>query len=333
MKKIFLAFAFLLILFPLFSENLQIVMPKIIYVGDTVEIRYVFKSKEDFGLPQKNGLLNLKKNSDFLRQHAPDFTVTSGFLQKNGEDCTLCLSLIPWKSGFLKIPRFNLSYFIQNCRTDDFSSSDKNLIYGQFDGHARNIIEISQIEVKSLLENNEKNDFFPQKSPLVLPGTTALLVTLGILAFIAFSALIYVILHLPKVSHFVTNLLYIYSLKKNTRKTLKKLLGLKKDSPQLPSDKDFAARLQHILRDFLTGRFKKEFSSVTTRNIYQILEDLCGGSFLPNQEITVEKLISIFSRLDFIRYSEKNVFLADEREKLVSLAIEQIENFEAEEEN
>ena len=338
MKRFFSAVLLIFIFFslPLAAENLQIVMPKIIYTGDTVEIRYIFKTPEflftDENKLKPGEIIHLKKDSDFLKFYEDDFAVTDGFLQILGSDCTLTLSVISWKPGYLELPRFSLGTFLENCWFDSAQQQSAQLPAFSAQSARRFFIEISPVEVKSLAAKTGKKDFLPAQSPLVLPGTTALLVTLGILAFILFAVLVFILLHIPEVSRFVTNLLYLYSLKKNTRKTIKKLSLLLKNSQNIPEDKNFAGNLEHILREFLTARFKKDFSSVTTERIYGILEDTCGGEFSAHQGETVENLVSLFSRLDFIRFAPNAEFTGGEQEKLTETAILTVEAFEKEEE-
>jgi len=324
-KKIFFLFVIQLIfLFQIFAENTQIVLPKNICTGERVEIRYIFKSAEDlfFTENDKNTqfVIHLKENSDFLSRYEEDFSVTGGFLQKNGGEYILTLTIVPWKTGFLEFPRFNIKTFVQNC--EPVASKMETTGF---------TIALSPIEVNSLVTKTGIRDFLPEKAPLVLPGTTGLLVLLGIITFILLSALIYAFLHIQRLSSFISNLLYLYSLKKNSRKTLKKILSLQKDSDKISDDKDFSEVLQHILRDFLNVRFGHDFSSATTSSLYGIFSDLCGTDFSSHQSETIDNLISIFMRLDFIRFSENASFMQEERRKIINSSLTLIEDFDREE--
>ena len=325
MKKFILfSFYFLLSLGFFGAQGQQIVMPRLIYTGDLVEIRYTLKTEKN---PLSQGdndenspkIFRLKANSNFLTDYENDFTVSDGILQKTGENFTLILSIFPWKTGFLKIPRFSIENFLQNCEQTSISR-----ISDEFSGL---YIEISPIEVNSLATKIGRNEFFPQRNPLLLPGTTAFLMVIGIFTFILFSLMIFLLFNLSKVKFFAKNLLYRYNLKKNSKKTIKKIRALQKKSSKIQNDKDFAENLQHILRDFLSNRFQKDFSSATTKDLSKILTDLCGGDLSEHQGNTIDSLVSLFARLEVIRFSEKRNFQTSEREKLAENAILIVEWF------
>lgn len=318
---------FLTVTSSLFAENLQIVMPRLIYIGDTVEIHYIFHSDANFiGESESPPVAQIPLRTDYslFAAQEEDFTVTHASLEKHGSEYTLNLRVIPWKTGFCQIPPFSLSSL---------------LAFSQNEGSVKNapafVINLSPIEVKSLVQKTGNRSFLPQANPLVLPGTTALLVIFGIFAIIIFAVLLYILLHLPKVVRLIEKFSYLYSLKKNSRKSIKKLLALQKESPKISSDKDFSEKVQHILRDFLKRRFGRDFSSVTTKALYPIFLDLSGGELGEHQGNAVEGVISLFSRLDFVRFSENGNLLPasenggkSERESLCENAIRIIEEFD-----
>ncbi|MBQ8014172.1 MAG: hypothetical protein IJ257_07250 [Treponema sp.] len=321
-------FLFSLALSPsLFAENLQIVMPRLIYIGDRVEIRYIFHSEANFiGERDSSPAAQISLRTDYslFSAQKDDFTITQASLEKHGNEYTLNLTVIPWKTGFCQIPPFSLASLVAFSQNEQRVKNAPALV-----------INISPIEVKSLVQKTGKTSFLPQANPLVLPGTTALLVLFAIFAIIIFSFLLYILLHLPKVVRLIENFSYLYSLKKNSRKTIKKITALQKESSASLSDKDFSEKLQHIIRDFLNKRFGRDFSSVTTRALYPIFIELGGGELGEHQENAVEKVISIFSRLDFVRFSENGILLSasendgkSERDSLCEIALHLIEEFD-----
>ena len=331
-----LTFLFVLILtaLPIQAENLQLVMPKIIYIGDTVEVRYIFHSNAtifdgDFAV-KPSTKLSLRTDFDYFRLNASDFTVTSANLEKLNSEYTLTLNLIPWKTGFCVIPPFNLANLVRFTLESEgiFSTSASNFPF---------IVSLSPIEVKSLVKKTGIHNFLPQSGPLTLPGTTFFLVILAIISMIIFAALIYTLLHLPKIAHFIENFTYLYSLKKNSRKTIKKLLNLQKESEKITSDKEYASQIQHILRNFLNKRFGTDFSSVTTSGIAHLFNELMGGDLNENQAESIETLQEIFNRLDFIRFAQNARFLpagensdTSERSSITEKAVHLVESFDLE---
>lgn len=313
--------------FLLRAENLQLVMPKIVYVGDTVEIRYIFHSDLNiFGdyFENPSAKLNIQTDHSIFLAREDSFTVQSASLEKINSEYTFSLSLIPWKTGLCTISQFNLSSLIE---------SPENRPSAPF------VISLSPIEVKSLAQKTENHDFLPQASPLTLPGTTAFLAILAIFAFVLFAALLFALLHLPQIARCIEHLSYMYSLRKNSRQTIKNLLALQKNSSSFDLDKDFAAEIQHILREFLNKRFGHDFSSVATAKLYPIFTEISGGNLTDQQETAVESLLSIFARLDFVRFSENAQFLTEaenngthERFTITQNAIQMVEQFDKEEE-
>lgn len=279
------------------SENIQLTMPKIVYIGDVLEIRYIFHSEDRIFSEEFDDETSFKiqrsENGDFFSSENDDFSFLSASLEKIGPEYTLSISLIPWRTGYLQIPPFTLTSL--------------------FDAQAQApfIVRLVPIEVRSLVEKTKKHSFLPQAGPMLLPGTTFLLLILSLIALFVFSALIFTLLHLPRVARFIGNLSYLYSLKRNSRRAIKRLLLLQKNSAKIPSDKDFAQKAQLILREFLSKRFSQDFSPITTNKLYSFLENLCGGKLEENQENAAEHLIEIFGRLDYVRFAEKAAFLTE----------------------
>ena len=318
----------ILLSLPGYAENLQLVMPKIIYIGDTVEIRYIFHSEAkifggDFA-ESPSAFLNLNTDYDFFKANAADFAVTKASLEKINAEYTLTMTVIPWKTGYLQIPPFNLNSLVNSSL--DFSRSIAGSRSSMAITFTPFIISLSPIEVKSLLTKSGNKNFMPQSAPLVMSGTTAFLVILAIISLIVFSVLLFILMHIPKVASFIKNISYLYSLKKNSRKSIKSLVKLQKESGHIASDKDFAEKIQHIIRNFLNRRFDCDFSSISTSKLYAEFIAISGGSLDSHQEDTVEKLLAIFSRLEYIRFAREGKFLSESENGGTSERLAQIQN-------
>lgn len=338
---IFAIFSLLILISaPGHAQNLQLVMPKIVYIGDTVEIRYIFHSEAKlFGgefSDSPSAFLNLNTEYDFFKANAADFAVTKATLEKINAEYTLTMTVIPWKTGYLQIPPFNLNSLVNSSL--DFSKkiagsrAPMTITFTPF------IISLSPVEVKSLVTKTGHKNFMPQSAPLVMGGTTAFLVILAIVSLTVFSALLFILMHIPRVASFIKNISYLYSLRKNSRKSIKRLIKLQKESNAIASDKDFAEKIQHILRDFLNKRFGHDFSSITTNKLYSEFIELSGGTLNTQQEDTIENLLAIFSRLEYIRFAEEGSFLSEnknngtnERSAFIQKSIQLIEDFDKEE--
>lgn len=313
MKRFFpVIFAFFFLLKPLFADDMQIVLPKIVYIGDTVEIRYVFHSDArlfsgDFST-KPNARLNLRTDYLLFKASEEDFTIRSAFLEKINSEYTLSLTVVPWKTGYLSIPQFNLNSLV-NFSSNFAVGKQVSFVSVPF------IVNLSPVEVRSLVKKTGVQSFMPPSSPLTLPGTAALLVIIGIVSLILFSFVIFVLIRIPQIAKFFRRLSYLLSLKKNTRRAIKNISRLMKSSSKIKSDKEFARMLQNLIREFLGKRFSHDFSSVTTGKLYNFFLDLCAGDMDENQERPVEKLFSIFLRLDYIRFSKDAAFLVQGKHK------------------
>lgn len=310
------------------NENTQIVFPKNAFVGDTLEIKYIFHTDADF-LPAQvfadSPRLILRADYDVFKKSSDDFYLKEIFLERLGSDYTLTLKLVPWKAGNLEIPAFNLvslaDFSLQKNQNEQEFPKNKDSL----------IISLKPVLINSLVETSADTNFRPQASPKTLPGTFLYLaLTFGFYLILILAA-IFVILRLGATKRFFKNLSYLLSLKKNSRKTAKKLKKLLKSSYQIKNDKDFAQNLQQILRDFLNKRFAHDFSSVPTSEIYSNFCDLIGGELSENQDDAVETLIEIFYRTDVVRYSPDQNFLPNERENLVKKSLGLLEKFDTEE--
>lgn len=369
LPKIAFASAFLAFFSSAAAENMQIVFPKNANIGDTIEIKYVFHSSENFAddffsdknrknfskdensendknsknentpssenLDSKNGQnenaknfvsnskslkIELRADSEFFKSHENDFAVKEIFLEKTNSDYTLSLKVVPWKTGYLIIPPFDLLSLLHEAKNSQTKKKSRNFM-----------ITLKPIPINSLAEKNAVSDFRPQAAPKTLPGTLIFLaVRIGIYIFLIFAA-IFAILKIPATAKIIWNFAYLFSLRKNSRKTAKKLKNLLSSSEKIKHDKDFAQNLQNILRDFLKKRFSRNFSSVSTNAIYQEFENLLGGELSEFQDAAVENLIEVFFRTDFIRYSPNAAFQDGEREKIILKSLEMLSLFDTNE--
>lgn len=386
LPKIAFAAAFLVFFSGAAAENMQIVFPKNANIGDTIEIKYVFHSSENFAdgffsdkdseKDSKNGKSSVEKSADknensetdkntknaktansengnkstqnnentdsknaknfvsnskslkielradseFFKSHENDFTVKEIFLEKINSDYTLSLKVVPWKTGYLIIPPFDLLSLLHEAKNSQVKKNSRNFM-----------ISLKPIPINSLAEKNAISDFRPQAAPKMLPGTLIFLaVRIGIYIFLIFAA-IFAILKIPATAKIIENFAYLFSLRKNSRKTAKKLKNLLSSSQKIKNDKDFAQNLQNILREFLKKRFSRDFSSVSTNAIYQEFENLLGGELSEFQDEAVENLIEVFFRTDFIRYSPNSAFQDGEREKIILKSLEMLSLFDTNE--
>lgn len=329
MKKNIISFVFFTFLFfTAASESAQTVLPNIVYTGDSVEIRYTFTSETAF-FPARNGgspTEQMRLSTDYPPFAQPEFSgqvsIQSIFLEKNGAQYTLALTVIPWKPGLLSIPPIDVAALVRYTQ----NAPEENAPF---------LIHLEPIEVRSLAEKNGISDFLPPAPPLVLPGTTVFLVLAASGSILIFAVLVFVLVRIPLIASFVRRIANAILLKKNARIALGKLGKLLKSSATIPDDAEYARTIQHILREFLTKRFAHDFRPIPTGSIYSEFETLCGGNLTEKQNSTVETLIAILIRTDYIRFAHEQFLAAEygeegktERAELVGAAIGLIGDFD-----
>ena len=142
---------FLVPIVPAHSENLQIVMPRLIYIGDTIEIRSVFHSDAlifggDFA-EKPSATIPLRTDYEFFLAHEADFCVKAASLEKLNSEYTLNLTVIPWKTGFLQIPPFSLTSLVAFSQNEKIVGTSPSMTGNR--SSTPFIVSRSPIEVKS----------------------------------------------------------------------------------------------------------------------------------------------------------------------------------------
>jgi len=151
MKKLSVLISLLLtlVISSSWGENIQLVMPKLPYIGDTVEIRYIFHSDANLfpgDFEKGNAFLELRRDYISFASQENDFTLKACSLEKISSEYTLTLTIIPWKAGFLQISPFNLTSLV--LFSQNLQEEKSNSISGQSIPY---IITLSPLEIKSLL--------------------------------------------------------------------------------------------------------------------------------------------------------------------------------------
>ncbi len=300
----------------------EYLVPKNVYVGDSAALIYSFSSS--IVLPQ------VSLESDFLKEESgKDIEVKNVSLTKSENFYTLTINFVPWETGTFCFLPFDLA---KECGL----SSDSL------------IINLKQQTIASISENLGENSLRPPLAPQTLPGTSYFVWAATIFLFILISALFFVIIRfrfvLEQILQFKEKLRY----KKNARLAKRSLKALNSASLL---DSDFCSQWQKIMRDYLSVRFGRSFDSVVPSKIEPLINE-CTGGFLyeiqnfPEESIvesTIEPLVSLFVRTDYIRFAngsldsrttplEENsaALLKGERESIIELSIHCIQNFESE---
>lgn len=301
MKKSFFCIFFLFVFFAGFSQTLMnetlTVLPKDVYIGDIIEIRYSFTTN-----------INLTDNLtvDIQLPENPDYDILSMKLIGNDGSYQFVISCIPWKVGALDLPKIDLSKYSQSLTTS-FA------------------IDIPSITVQSIVKKTGTNEIRPVASPLLIPGTTWLIYIFLFLIIIFLSLTVYLLIHTKKVISFWNNYIQNRISKKNLKKTIKQIKKLNKKSAKY-DDSNFAKQLSIITRQFLSTRFKHNFNSVVSSKIWYEINNIFQDTLPDFIEDKVFVVSSVLERCDYIRFSggkeEDSSFSFVERSSLSENLIE-----------
>ena len=278
MKKSIFCIFFLFVFFTGFSQTLMnetlTVLPKDVYIGDIIEIRYSFTTN-----------INLTDNLtvDIQVPETSDYDILSMKLIGNDGSYQFVISCIPWKVGSLDLPKIDLSEYSQSLTTS-FA------------------IDIPSITVQSIVKKTGTNEIRPVASPLLIPGTTWLIYIFIFLIIIFLSLTIYLLIHTKKVISFWNNYIQNRISKKNLKKTVKQIKKLNKKSAKY-DDSNFAKQLSMITRQFLSTRFKHNFNSVVSSKIWFEINNIFQDTLPDFIEDKVFVVSSILERCDYIRFS------------------------------
>lgn len=301
MKKSLLCIIFLFVTFFAFSQTLLnesfSVVPKDIYIGDLVEIRYNFSTNINL-LEQQGVKISFPENTKY--------EIISSTLSGDNGNYTLEISCIPWETGPIDLPKIELSEYIETISTS-FA------------------IDVPSFTVLSIVERTNKKDLQAVAAPVLVPGTTWFIYFVIILGLLIITLFVYFLFHSKKVISNWNNYLINLQFKKNLKKTVKRIKKLNKKSAKY-DDKMYAKELSAITRDFLSTRFKHNFHSVVSSKIQveinSIFQDLLPEELLDK----IEEISNILTRCDYVRFSgnqEKNAELSFvERSKISDTLIE-----------
>ena len=316
---------FMMIDFSVFSQQIlktqQILSPKRVYIGDTAQLQCSFNSDSEL-------LKNLKTNETkelsfegFTKSlNSKEFEIKKIEISSvNTNFYNLTLTFIPWKTGNIIFPEYNLS---KGFNLNENISKNSNEL----------IISFNEVNIASIIQQNSITSPKSELSPFLLPGTNYKIYLSIIIFLVLIFALIQILCKHKKISTFFKNQKLLRKYKKNKKITQKQLKKLK-DSEK--SDKEICENIQKLLRKYLSVRFEFSFENCGSSEIMDAFYRATNNLYSEKKESSMEKIVSIFIRTDFIRYSNnsyekiKSNFLENEKFETIDKIIEEIENLES----
>lgn len=264
----------------------QTVLPKQIYVGDTAEIRCSFRADFDFfsGVPSDQNERTLTLAALPFDCENDDFSLEKAVLQKSGSAYTLVLTFVPWRTGAVDIPRFDLAAAVCGPNSPPYP------------------IDPAPCRISSILENTGELSLRPPRGPLLVPGTMYAVYAAAAAAVGLLAVLVRIVMRRDELARALRGYAARRSCARNARAALRALKKLGHPSEK-KDDADFCLALQRVLRNYLGGRFGRRFDTLTTSQLAAAFEEATGGLMSGGRLSQTEILTRVFLRTDYIRFA------------------------------
>lgn len=272
------------------TETSQMVFPKKIYVGDTAELRFTFRSNVDF-FPNEDTL----DEKPLLLEKLPfatdneDFTLIKGMIQRNGLLYTVVLTFSPWKIGYIDFPQIDLIPAV--------FGSDSTVPF---------MIDPEPVEIISILPKGEDSSLRGIRGPLLVPGTIYVVYAAIILFIALLIFIIQTIVRWQQISARMKEKKTLRLYAKNARNALRQFRKLEKNSSKI-NDVAFCLAVQQIFRFYLSVRFGRKFDCLSTDQIAPVFDDITAGTMNDFTRETVSSVVEIFRRADYLRFAHDSL--------------------------
>ena len=282
----------------IYLQTQQTVFPKSVYIGDRTELRCSIKHE---------GAIDSAAVGMDCFTTQPDFSlydITSVTIQDAGQGYyTLVLSFVPWHTGKISFP--------------DFELKDVGVIH--FD----------DIPVLSLVEQEQVQGLRTYMSPLLLPGTAYKIYAAIAVFVIVFIVVIRLVVKRHAIAFWVKNLKLRRRYARNKKIAVKQLKALCSNEG---SASELSTLLQKIMREYLEIRLAYPFTKTLTSELSLAFDKATGGLADENRLAAFEDIIGTFVRTDYIRFSQsEDAFFSDgEFATLVNNLIDDINVIEEE---
>ena len=306
------------------DDTTQVVMPKTIYVGDRAELSYTFRSAVDFFADMNDSILSRKiplKSLPF-ETDTDDYTILDASLERNGLLYTFRLFFIPWNTGSIDFPMFDISAAVYGGAAAPF------------------IIDVQSVEVSSILQDQDEAQLRASMGPLLLPGTMYALYFAALLSVILLIVIFRLVVKRESVrdAYKTWKLLRLYA--KNAKELYRSLKRIERAGKKI-DDAEFCTELQQLIRRYLDFRFGYRFSAVSSPAIMDTFEKIMAGAMSEKTQSGAMSLAAVLRRTDYVRYARGSIdskkepaeefaadLKADERSSLIRIVRDAVERFE-----
>lgn len=346
MKKAFSLLTFVLLLLCGTLQNLsaqnimnqadptvqQIIFPKEIFVGDTANLKFNFRTNIDIyafvnKYAVKNDVISIDVEDEKFKSFCENCTFKKFDIIRSGLNYTVDIVFIPWTTGEVDFETIDLISYLY----EDEDNPSELKFY----------IDFIPFTISSLSESLGVSTLKPPAPPFTVPGTNYWIWSLIIAIVIILILAGMISAKMPKIIAAYERWKKQAGYSRNARVAvvdLSKLLRKKSIT-----DSSFAELWQKIVRRYLNYRFNHSFSSVPSSAITDAIRNLTGEMIPEEQQAALETLSQKFIRTDYIRFAHdsidskqlpveehKALFMENEKAELVQQTEEIIASLEKE---
>ena len=286
------------------------VMPKDVYVGDEAEIRFEFSFAEKL-FEGDSPSLNVQafadvsdmsdvppgsrsENEELKRIFfTDDYTIQSLRLKGRPSSYVLSIVFIPWKTGEIDIPVFDLSPVL-------------GLSVRPF------LTDIPPVHIQSITEKTGEKQLRPVKGPIIIPGTTYAVAAFCAVLLLFFAVVTALLIRFALIRGFFQAFFERMFSSQSFRAVCRELLFLEKRGQALPSG-IFCTRLSRLIRSYLENRFSYPFTAKTSPELVPAFSEFFAHSASERSYAYMQDLYEVCARCDYIRFSGESVFSREER--------------------
>ncbi len=272
----------------------QVMIPRQVFLGDTAQLQYSFTTPEDIFSELSettSDFQNIKldfSSSEFdsLKEKC---TILEATIERSGITYIITISFIPWKTGTIEFPQFNLFDTVGN------SKSSRSFI-----------ISFQNVTIESLAEKTDSTALCSPSAPVTLPETNYILWLLiaSIVFFILLCA--FLIAKSPKIAARIKKIKRSLIFLNNRILTKFRLFMLSRNKKI--SDLEFCIAWQKIIRSYLTLRLAKNFSCIPSSAVSKAIHSAFYADtkeFIPINFIS--SLSLLFKRTDYIKFAAGSI--------------------------
>lgn len=310
MKKVFslLTFVFLLLtgtVQNLFAQNImnqadptvqQIIFPKEIFVGDTANLKFNFRTNIDIyafvnKYAIKNDVISIDVEDEKFKGFCENCTFKKFDIIRNGLNYTIDIVFIPWTTGEIDFDTIDLMTYLY----EDEDNPSELKFY----------IDFIPFTISSLSESLGVSTLKPPAPPFTVPGTNYWIWSLIIAIIIILILAGMISAKMPKIIAAYERWKKHAGYSRNARAAVADLSKLLRKKSL--NDSSFAELWQKILRRYLNYRFNHSFSSVPSSVIADTIRTLTGDMIPDEQQTALESLSQKFIRTDYIRFAHDSI--------------------------